>query len=113
MYGNVIAVADVQLCKNMTIRCNCEHRSVSYARVSSDGKYIELWRPAYAFFWKGAYINIARYQLHPASATTYYPNGITDAHSQKIKEELQEKSPALVIYALQQRPNTTKTAPEV
>jgi hypothetical protein len=37
------------------------------------------------------YILISRkYQLHPASATMQCPNGITDAHNQKTKEELQK-----------------------
>jgi hypothetical protein len=30
------------------------------------------------FFEKKEYIYIKRYQLHPASATTQYPNNITD-----------------------------------
>jgi hypothetical protein len=38
------------------------------------------------------YILISRrYQLHPASATTYCPSGTADAHSQTKKEELQKR----------------------
>jgi hypothetical protein len=43
------------------------------------------------FFDKEYILILWRYQLHPASATMECPNGITDAHSQKIQEELQKK----------------------
>jgi hypothetical protein len=33
------------------------------------------------FFRQEVYINIAEIQLHPASATTNFPSGITGAHS--------------------------------
>jgi hypothetical protein len=40
---------------------------------------------------KGIYIHIKIYQLHPASATTYCPSGITDAHSQTKERKITEK----------------------
>jgi hypothetical protein len=45
------------------------------------------------FFDKKYILILRRYQLHSASATTQYSNSITDAHSQKKKENyIKEKS---------------------
>jgi hypothetical protein len=37
-----------------------------------------------------------RYQLHPASATTQYPSGNTDAHSQLKQKKKYEKEKVLL-----------------
>jgi hypothetical protein len=54
------------------------------------GSVINIWLRQF-FFDKEYILILWRYQLHPASATMECPNGITDAHSQKIQEELQKK----------------------
>jgi putative Ca2+/H+ antiporter (TMEM165/GDT1 family) len=47
---------------------------------------------------KKKYINIKRYQLHLAFATTHHPNGTTDAHNQKNeKKTKKQKSRALML----------------
>jgi hypothetical protein len=56
-----------------------------------------IFLPFIFYFFDKEYILISRrYQLHPTSATTQYSNSITDAHNQKMKEELQKKSPPTV-----------------
>jgi hypothetical protein len=39
------------------------------------------------FFDKEHILILRRYQLHPTSATTSCPNGIKDAHNQKMKRK--------------------------
>jgi hypothetical protein len=52
-------------------------------------------------FFSKEYILISRrYPLFLASATTEFPNNITNAH---IKKRITEKSPAIVIYSLKQQ----------
>jgi hypothetical protein len=67
-----------------------------------------LYLPAAFFgiiFFDKEYILISqRYQLHLVSAITHYPSDITDAHSQKKKEELpKKKSITTVIKSFKQR----------
>jgi hypothetical protein len=53
-------------------------------------KVMEGQSKGYAFiyiFYKGNILISQRYQLYSASATTQYPNGSMDAHSQKKEEE--------------------------
>jgi hypothetical protein len=54
--------------------------------------YISLYFKMEVIFLDKEYALISRrYQLHPASATTQYPSGHTDAHSQKKKKKNYEK----------------------
>jgi hypothetical protein len=48
-----------------------------------------------AFFDKEYILILQRYQLHSASTITQYPNGITDAYSQKIKKNYKKKKSAI------------------
>jgi hypothetical protein len=59
------------------------------------------------FFDKEHILISRRYQLHPASATTHCPSGITDAHNQKRKKNYKNEKSRF------SSTNTTKTALEV
>jgi hypothetical protein len=57
--------------------------------ISVDVYFSYQYEKVRVFFFQKVDILISRrYQLYPVSATTQYFNSITDAHSQKKKEEL-------------------------
>jgi hypothetical protein len=55
-----------------------------------------IFRFWFSFFDKRNILISWRYQLHPASATTQYPSGSTDAQSQNEKKKLKNRSPVSV-----------------
>jgi hypothetical protein len=66
-------------------------------------------------FFDKKYILISRwYQLHPASTTTQYLNGSTDAHNQKQKDDTKKIKDPLRCYSPRSNNTTTTiTTPEL